>query len=804
MKPGAKSYIHRAADKQLHQSVLAGQYCTIIGARQTGKSSLVAQTVARMRKQGLSCATVDLQNKHCDRNTIPSAWYLSILSDIAADLSLSIALQSWWDRYRSLPPHKRFVAFFEDVVLEQIPDMVTVFIDEVDSLITLPFRDKMLRALQTCFDRREKTVAFRRLTFVLIGAEPPPALTKNRKRNPFSLGQRIVLTDFSKDEVQMFASELGGAGETILARTLYWTDGHPYLTQKICALVVAGRHARELPADRVNKLVNELWLSSGAQRKESNLKCVSDFLNRERYRRRLLNTYRRVLIGQGLKLKPRSIIHKLLLLSGVVKQGRGEDLQVRNRVYETVFNEAWAARGIWKGIREAAIALVLLVIVLEVGRVVAASSGSVEASNLVPIVDRFWVLLAAVLVFLMQAGYKCLKLGTVDNRRDVLGVFTLLHLVVLSICYYVVGFSVMFGRGVTVGLPTERVLLHGTLDTSASGSPFGLEYFLYYLALLAITGAIVGRALANRASVAATAVLFGVIGTLIYPVVGHWAWNKSGLLISGWLPALMGNTKFHDFSGSTVVHSVGAWISFVGFYSLGSRHPFHRATDHPSHFFNGGYSVLGAMIIWFGCWGFNGGARLGTDNALAAIVLNTNLAGVSAGLAACVHAYFGRRSDFFQRTLGGFLGGLVASSASCDVLPAAGAVLLGISAGLVHNIALDYLRSKGVNDPDGILPVHGACGVWGTMYAGFAIWWWHPGGTWLQVPIQLFGIVIVFAFTVTISAAIVWLLRWLLGGHMFRESDWVISESKWNASYVTGPTFPEGFRSERGTRRPQC
>ena len=363
--------------------------------------------------------------------------------------------------------------------------------------------------------------------------------------------------------------------------------------------------------------------------------------------------------------------------------------------------------------------------------------------------DRFWVLLAAVLVFFMQAGFMCLEVGVGRREHEaVTGLMNLMNWLVLCVMFYCVGFGFMFGSG--NGFIGLNLFFPSADDVTKAYAPLGMEYLLFQLAFAATTATIVDGAIAERCSLAPYFFASCFVGGIIYPVFGHWVWNAGG-----WLENL-GPYKFHDFAGSTVVHSVGAWIALAAVKVIGPRLGFDRDDRTRFSSYSTGYAVLGVIMLWFGWWGFNGGSRLRYDDTIASIILNTNLAGACAGIVAWWHALAteGKRGATVNaKLIGGVLGGLVAITACCDVVTPGGAMLVGIAAGFVHNYCFDLLPGLGIDDMAGAIPVHGACGIWGTICAGIAIALKPDGSPW-QIGVQALGIAAAFAFTYSVSWAI--------------------------------------------------
>jgi len=341
--------------------------------------------------------------------------------------------------------------------------------------------------------------------------------------------------------------------------------------------------------------------------------------------------------------------------------------------------------------------------------------------------DRFWVFIAAVLVFFMQAGFKAFEAGMVRKvHDDNVAIKNVLDWLIISLVYFLFGFGVMFGdsnglMGTSLYGPTFTVMQE--TKQSIEGQYLGLEFFLYQLAFAATAATIVSGAISERIALVPYILLSIFIGSVIYPVFGHWVWGGTYLLNDqGWLYTL----GFRDFAGSTVVHSIGAWIALAGIIVIGARNGRYdkRGNLNSKDFVpaNLGYSTLGVFIVWFGWWGFNGGSQFRYDESVATIIINTILSGSAAGLTAFFHALSKSRDKYeiFPKLLGGILGGLVAITACCNTVSSSEAMLIGAIAGLVHNFSLDLLKfNLKLDDPVGAVAVHGFCGVWGTMCVAF-------------------------------------------------------------------------------------
>ena len=408
--------------------------------------------------------------------------------------------------------------------------------------------------------------------------------------------------------------------------------------------------------------------------------------------------------------------------------------------------------------------------------------------------DRFWVLIAGVLVFFMQAGFKTFEAGLVRKvHDDNVAIKNILDWLIISLVYFLVGFGLMFGDsyeglfGTNLFGPTPETIENVKKDIE--GQYLGLEFFIYQLAFAATAATIVSGAMSERISLIPYITLSVFIGTMIYPVYGHWAWGGTFYQNdNGWLYTL----GFRDFAGSTVVHSVGAWIALAGIMEIGPRIGRYDKDGNvntkdfiPS---NLGYSTLGVLILWFGWWGFNGGSQLKYDETIATIIMNTIIAGSAAGITAFFHALANSRDKYeiFPKLLGGILGGLVAITACCNSVSTHEAMFIGFIAGLVHNYSFDFLMLKlKLDDPVGAVAVHGFCGVWGTMCVAFfgqldTDFFVQNNSLFIsghgllgfmenihirvqQSIIQLIGIITAFAFTFILSLAFFKLIRKIPG-----------------------------------------
>ena len=400
-------------------------------------------------------------------------------------------------------------------------------------------------------------------------------------------------------------------------------------------------------------------------------------------------------------------------------------------------------------------------------------------------INRLWMVIAAFLVFFMQAGFKVFEVGLVRKiDGNSVGFKNLADWLIVTVVFWGVGFALMFGSSSGGVFGTSFWVLDG-INGPSKNSDHGYEYFLFQLAFAATAVTIVSGALAVRIKLVSYMILACLVAAIIYPVFWHWAWGDS---FSKEGVAWLGNIGFHDFAGSTVVHSLGAWVAITGMWfitprlgkRIGRRSTIEIVVPNTEYNkfepHNLGYSVLGVLILWLGWWGFNGGtASFITDPSsqefqadVFTVLLNTNLAGAVAGLAAFFHCFwFQGKKKLFEKTLGGVLGGLVAITAGCDVLSPGISIVLGALAGIFHNIAYDRLNDrtlfgKIIDDPVGAIPVHGVCGILGTLFVSFGAD--QLGKTFVQQLIaQFIGVVVCAVFTIVVSIVFFYFLRTMIG-----------------------------------------
>lgn len=358
------------------------------------------------------------------------------------------------------------------------------------------------------------------------------------------------------------------------------------------------------------------------------------------------------------------------------------------------------------------------------------------------LVDVLWMLLCAALVFLMQPGFMCLESGLTRSKNSInVAAKNLADFAFSAFSFWIVGYGLMFGA------QYGSVIGYDSFMPSFDASPYMVSFFIFQTMFCGTATTIFSGAIAERMSFSAYLIVAAILSVLVYPLFGNWAWNG---LQYGELQGWLGARGFIDFAGSTVVHSVGGWVALATLLVVGPRRE--RFADdgtvremNPS---NLPMSVLGTLLLWFGWFGFNGGSTLALDASVPKIIGNTVMAGVTGSITCIMLGWFKCKVPRVQHLINGCIGGLVAITANCHVVTGSDAVIIGAIAGPICIWAEDLLEWIRVDDAVGAVPVHLACGIWGTLAVAL---FGDPGliGTGLsvgaQLMIQLTGILAAFA-----------------------------------------------------------
>ncbi|MEP7336891.1 MAG: AAA-like domain-containing protein [Acidobacteriota bacterium] len=337
----AECYVQRQADAELYASLSHGDFCYTLTSRQMGKSSLMVRTAARLREEGVAVAVLDLTAT--GQNLTAEQWYDGLLGRIGQQLNLEDELEDFWLKQERLGPLERFMRSINEVVLPRKTGRVVIFVDEIDAVRSLPFStDEFFAAIRECYNRRTEDEEMKRLTFALFGVASPSDLIRDTRMTPFNIGRRIELTDFTDAEAAPLAAGLGRDEKTaakLLKRILYWTGGHPYLTQRLCQAVADDPSVKN--AGGVDRICEALFFTLRARERDDNLLFVRErILHGDADKAALLDLYAQVRAQKRVKDDETNPLVGTLCLSGVTRVVEGL-LYVRNRIYYRVFDREW-------------------------------------------------------------------------------------------------------------------------------------------------------------------------------------------------------------------------------------------------------------------------------------------------------------------------------------------------------------------------------------------------------------------------------------------------------------------------------
>jgi adenylate cyclase len=364
----APSYVTREADSALYHALKAGQFCYVLNSRQMGKSSLRVRTMKRLQAEGTVCVFIDLTGMG-KQDVTPEKWYAGIVQSLVSSCQLTPKIQwrTWWrERQDLLSPVQRLSLFIEEVLLVEIKQNIVIFVDEIDRVLSQKFSLDDFFALIRCFlEQRETHPDYKRLTWALLGVATPSNLIRDKTQTPFNIGRAIELKGFGADEVQPLVAGLKGKierPEAMIREILDWTGGQPFLTQKLCKLVIQevekGKTSNPIPSSSPTPL---LWKEEGnpklveqvvklrlvenweATDEPEHLRTIQDRILRNGERvGRLLGLYQQIL-QPGEIPTDGSLEQMELRLSGLVVERQGK-LKVYNRIYELVFDQNWLER----------------------------------------------------------------------------------------------------------------------------------------------------------------------------------------------------------------------------------------------------------------------------------------------------------------------------------------------------------------------------------------------------------------------------------------------------------------------------
>jgi Amt family ammonium transporter len=377
--------------------------------------------------------------------------------------------------------------------------------------------------------------------------------------------------------------------------------------------------------------------------------------------------------------------------------------------------------------------------------------------------DYTWTLVAAILVFFMQAGFAMVEAGFTRAKNSInILMKNLMDFSMGSLVFWAVGFGLMFGVSETGWFGTSGFFLSGY---EPGGDPWVLMFWIFQAVFAATAATIVSGAMAERTRFIGYLLYTIFITGLIYPVFGSWAWG--GLLDGGgWLE----NMGFIDFAGSTVVHSVGGWAALAGAIVLGPRMGKYAkdGSIRPILGHNIPLAGLGVFILWMGWFGFNAGSTTAANTDVALIAVNTALAASAGAVFAMLTSWIKFSKPEVSMSLNGALAGLVGITAGCANVSPTASIIIGAVAGVIVVMSVLFFEKIRVDDPVGAVSVHGVNGAWGTLAAGI----FNTGGTSAAIiGVQLLGIAAAFIWTFGVAFILFKLVDMVVGLRVSAEEE---------------------------------
>jgi Amt family ammonium transporter len=417
---------------------------------------------------------------------------------------------------------------------------------------------------------------------------------------------------------------------------------------------------------------------------------------------------------------------------------------------------------------------VLAILLLAIGIGAACAEETIETLGFS--LDVVWLFIGAILVFIMQAGFALVETGLTRAKNATnITMKNVMDFCFGAIVYWAIGWGFMYGKDALGGLIGTDQFFNGPMVLDMDSGSFYKSWF-FQVVFAATAATIVSGAMAERTQFKSYLIYTCFISAFIYPISGHWVWG------GGWLA----NLGFHDFAGSTVVHSVGGWAALMGAIVLGPRigkyvkGPDGRITvkAFPGH--NIPYAALGVLLLFFGWFGFNGastgiatvgGGGIWSGLAIARVCVTTCLAAAAGAVAALIFSWMWFKKPDCSMTLNGLLAGLVAITAPCAVVSPGASIVIGAIGGVLVVLAVEFIdKVLKVDDPVGAVSVHCVCGIFGTLAVG--IWGNAPddgvagllhGGGFTQLGVQIIGILAVGAWAAVMSLLLFLAIKGIFG-----------------------------------------
>ena len=360
-------YVRRKADDLLYDAVTAGRFCHVLAPERSGKSSLVAATAARLESNDCKVAILDLEQIGDRGGNDAGRWYYDLVYRLMRQLRIRYDLQSWWQDKSILSNRQRLVDFYAEIVLEFVPEQVTVFLDGIQCVEELPFADQLLASIRAAHNARTTNPDFSRLVFVLLGECDPVSLISEPELSPFNITKAIPLDDFSRDDLGVFATELdldADRAAAALDRIYHWTNGQPYLSQKL-ARAVARESIDGDVTEFIDRIATQQLGSRAALHSEPHMSHIHRaIVEDEKHKEALLNLYGKIRKGVEVSADLGCPLQRRLMALGLLEIDKERVLRIRNRLYAAVFTARWANENLPVRIRIPAMVVGILLLFL--------------------------------------------------------------------------------------------------------------------------------------------------------------------------------------------------------------------------------------------------------------------------------------------------------------------------------------------------------------------------------------------------------------------------------------------------------